>query len=146
MKRFDSTYRTILNTGVRRYNFNGEFAGLLCFCLDITLRKRIEQVIRQAQIERILTDITQSIHSSLNLNVIFQTAAEQVDRYLLPHKIFITKIVDRSELILLYESGLGSYVPNCNISLNDKLPVKEMLNNFDRLAQGQIIARDNTSL
>ncbi|MDJ0592380.1 MAG: diguanylate cyclase [Pleurocapsa sp. MO_226.B13] len=144
--RFDAVYRTILNTAVRRHNSKGEYAGLLCSCLDITQRKKIEEkVIRQAQTDRILADITQKIHGSLDLDIILQTAAEQVDRYLLADKVYIAKIIDKRRLCLLFESRLNSTNLTCNCSPTKQLPTKQLVDNFQQLAKGEIVAQDNTS-
>ena len=146
IRRFDDIYRTILNTAVRRHNSKGEYAGLLCSCLDITQRKKIEEkVIRQAQTDRILADITQKIHGSLDLDIILQTAAEQVDRYLLADKVSVTKIIGDRQLILLFESGLNSTDLACNFSSAKQLPTKQLVDNFEQLAKGEIVAQDNTS-
>ncbi len=146
LRRFDDTYRTMLNTAVRRHNSKGEFAGLLCSCLDITQRKKIEQqVIQQAQTDRILAEITQNIHSSLELDVILQTAVEEVNQFLLADKIFITKIVEDRRLTLSFESGLVNSCSSCEISGAKRLPTEEeLVRNFERLSQGEIITQNNT--
>ena len=146
LRRFDNIYRTILNTAVHRFNSKGEFAGLLCSCLDITQRKKAEvKMIQQAQTERILSKITQDIHSSLELNIILQTAAEQVNQFLLADKTFITQVIDDKELVLLFESGaVNSFNSlSCEAYKSEEL-IQELRNNFEQLSQGAIIARDDT--
>jgi PAS domain S-box-containing protein len=97
LRRFDNQYRLMLNTAVRRYNSQGEFAGFLCSCIDITQRKQMEQqVIQQAKVDRLLADITQKIYSSLELDIIIQTTVEAVNEFLQAEKILITKIVNNS--------------------------------------------------
>jgi diguanylate cyclase (GGDEF)-like protein/PAS domain S-box-containing protein len=154
LRRFDDTYRLMLNTAVRRHNSQGEFAGFLCSCLDITQRKKIEQqVIQQAKTDRILADITQKIHSSLELNIILQTTAEAVNQVLLAEKILITKIIDNlssadskinCKLNLLFESKLVNLPLNCKISTTETLPNQELLDNFEQLSQGAIVAKNDT--
>ena len=147
LRRFDNKYRTMLNTAVPRYDSKGEFAGLLCSCLDITQRTKIEQkVIQQAQTDRILAEITQNIHSSLELDVILQTTVEEVHQFLAAEKIFITKIVDERQLTLSFESGLFNSSSSYKISRARRLPTEELVENFERLSQGKIIIRDNTSV
>ena len=147
LKRFDNTYRTILNTAVRRYNDNGDFAGLLCSCLDITQRKKIEQkVIRQAQTDRILADITQNIHSSLELDIILQIAAEQVIDYLSIDKISIDKIVDRYRLYLLFEATKNNFSSSCKLSKKQDRYERVLVNCRKKLSQGEIVSSGNMSL
>ncbi|MGF1588470.1 MAG: diguanylate cyclase domain-containing protein [Pleurocapsa sp.] len=144
LKRFDNKYRTILNTAVHRYNSKGEFAGLLCSCLDITQRKKAEsKIIQQAKTERILSKITQDIHSSLELDIILQTAAEQVHQFLLADKTFITKVIDDQQLVLLFESSSMNAL-SCETCRGKKLPVKELKANFEQLSQGAIVACSDT--
>ena len=147
LRRFDDSYRTILNTAVIKLNPQGEFAGLLCSCLDITRRKKAEQqIIRQAHTDCILANITQKIHSSLDLDVILQTAIEQVNEYLLADKIFITKVVDSDRLILLFQQETAMSSNCCDMEVLNQLPVQQLIDNFERLSQGEIIASNNTSI
>lgn len=150
LKRFDNSYRLMLNTAVRRYSSQGEFAGFLCFCLDITRRKKIEQkVIQQAKTDRLLADITQKIHSSLDLNIILQTTTEAVKQVILTEKVSIMKIVAfscfkdnqvRRELILLFESESLGFPLSCETAVTKALPNQEFLTHYSQLAQGKIIA------
>jgi diguanylate cyclase (GGDEF)-like protein/PAS domain S-box-containing protein len=156
LRRFDYSYRMMLNTAVRRYNSQGEFAGFLCSCLDITQRKQIEQqVIQQAKTDRLLADITQKIHSSLKLEIIIQTTVEAVNQFLQAEKILITKIVDHPsltdgkincQLSLLFESRLVSFPFSSELYTPKTLPNQALLDNYDQLAQGEIIAQINNSV
>ncbi len=49
LRRADGTYRWVLNQGVARYLPDGEFAGYIGSCVDITDRKRSEQALREAE-------------------------------------------------------------------------------------------------
>jgi diguanylate cyclase (GGDEF)-like protein/PAS domain S-box-containing protein len=147
LRRFDNTYRTILNTAVRRQNLQGEFAGLLCSCLDITQRKKFEQkVVRQAHTDSILANITQDIHSSLNLDIILQTATEQVNQYLMAARILITKFVNNNQLTLLFGTEAANSSSFCNLVVSKQLPNQELIDNFERLSKGEIIGSNNISL
>jgi diguanylate cyclase (GGDEF)-like protein/PAS domain S-box-containing protein len=156
LRRFDYSYRMMLNTAVRRYNSQGEFAGFLCSCLDITQRKQMEQqVIQQAKTDRLLADITQKIYRSLDLEIILQTTAEAVNQFLQAEKILITKIVDHlsltdgkmnRQLSLLFESRLVSFPFICELHTPKTLPNQALLDNYDQLAQGEIIAQINNSV
>ncbi|BAZ46051.1 diguanylate cyclase with PAS/PAC and GAF sensors [Chondrocystis sp. NIES-4102] len=155
LKRFDNSYRLILNTAVRRYSSQGEFAGFLCFCLDITQRKKIEQkVIQQAKTDSLLADITKKIHSSLDLDIIIQTTAEAVKQFISAEKVSIMKIVAssslndnqlRRELILLFKSELVNFPLSCEIAATKALPNQELLSNYTQLALGKIIAFCNNA-
>ncbi|MCC0179790.1 diguanylate cyclase [Waterburya agarophytonicola K14] len=147
LRRFDDSYRTILNTAVRQHNEEGEFAGLLCSCSDITQRKITElKIAKQVQVERILTDIIQDIHSSLDIDLILQTATEKVNQYLSADRIFITKIINKNQLTLLFESEGGSFFTGCDLTKAKQLPNKDLIDNFTKLSQGEIIAANNISL
>lgn len=147
IRRFDCTYRTILNTAVRRYNSRGEFAGLLCSCLDITQRKKIEQkLLHKAETDRILAEITQNIHSYLDLDIILETSIEQINQYLQVDKIFIAKLFENHQIKLLFESGKSNTSLSCNLDYNQQLPRQEIIDNYEQLSQGKIITQDNLSL
>ncbi len=147
LRRFDNSYRAILNTAVRRLNSYGKFAGLLCSCLDVTQRKKAEQqIIRQAHTDRILADITQKIHSSLDLDIILQTATEQINEYLLADKILIAKIVNNNQLTLLFEQETAMSAKRCDMNVSSQLPNKKLADNFARLSKGEIIASNNISI
>lgn len=47
LKRFDGEYRWILDTGTPRFDSNGEFAGYVGSCIDITERKELEDKLKQ---------------------------------------------------------------------------------------------------
>ncbi|MGL5939549.1 MAG: diguanylate cyclase domain-containing protein [Waterburya sp.] len=151
LRRFDNSYRMMLNAGVRRYNSQGEFAGFLCSCLDINQRKQMEQqVIKQANTDRLLADISQKIHSSLDLEIIIQTTAEAVNHFLQAEKILITKVINNPsltnsgincELSLLFESKLVTFPFCCDIDTPETLPNQTLLNNYEQLAQGEITAQ-----
>ena len=145
LRRFDNTYRTILNTAVRRCNSKGEFAGFVCSCLDVTQQKKTEhKMLQQAQSDRLLTEITQNIHSSLEFDVILQTAADEVNQFLLADRISISKIVGDRKLSLLSQSTLTRLPLSCDLSLTRQLPNKVLADNFEQISQGEIIAQDNT--
>jgi diguanylate cyclase (GGDEF)-like protein/PAS domain S-box-containing protein len=43
LRRYDGAYRWILNTGVPRFNNNGDFVGFIGSCIDITQHKEMEE-------------------------------------------------------------------------------------------------------
>ena len=107
LRRFDNEYRTILNTAVYRSNSQGDI-GWLCFGLDITRRKKIkQQLIEQSHTDQILAKIVKDIYSSLNIDTILQTAANEINQFLLADRVFITKVTNNRRLNLLFESKLG---------------------------------------
>jgi diguanylate cyclase (GGDEF)-like protein/PAS domain S-box-containing protein len=142
--RFDRKYRWVLNTAVRRYTSDGKLAGLVGSCLDITQRKQIEdKLIQQAESNRILAEITQNIHSSLDLDVILQTAVEEVYQLLQAEKIFIVKVHENHLLTLLFESVSTDLSPSCEISTTANLSIDEFSENCDKLTAGKIVAQEN---
>ena len=83
LKRFDGRYRNILNTAVPRYNLKRKLVGFLCSGSDFTRHMEIEQqLIRQSHKDRILAKIAQKYYSSLNINQILQTAANEINEFL----------------------------------------------------------------
>lgn len=144
LRRFDNKYRTILNTAVYRSNYRGEFAGWLCFGLDITRRKNIEQrFIDQSHIDGALTKIVQDIYSSLDLDTILQTAADKINQLLSAERVFITKVANNRQLNLLFESKLAA-ASSCEVSDPQELFTKEVEDNRELLSQGAIVALDDT--
>ena len=144
MRRFDNKYRTILNTAVYRSNLQGEFTGWLCSGLVITRRKKIEQqLIEQSRTDQILAKIVKDIYSSLNINTILRTAANEINQFLLSDRVFITKVTKNRRLNLLFESK--SAASSCQVSDTKKLPIQEVVDNFELLTKGAIIARNDKS-
>ncbi|VEP17079.1 hypothetical protein H1P_5440001 [Hyella patelloides LEGE 07179] len=68
-------YRWIFTTGVPRFDSKGQFAGFVCSGIDISERKKTENLLaQQAKRNYILAEITKHIHESLELNTILETA------------------------------------------------------------------------
>ena len=145
LKRFDGKYRTVVNTAVRQENSQKKFIGFLCSCLDVTRYKAIEQqLIQQSHTDRILTKIAQNIYSSLNINLILQTATDEIVQFLAADRVFITKVSEGCQLNLLFESK-SAVSSSCELFDLKKLPVKEFNHNFDILKKKAIVALDHTS-
>jgi len=49
LKHADGKYRWVLDHGVPRYTADGEFAGYIGSCLDITERRRTEAALRESE-------------------------------------------------------------------------------------------------
>lgn len=49
LRRYDGEYRWLLDHGVPRFAHDGEFAGYIGSCIDITERRQIEESLRQGQ-------------------------------------------------------------------------------------------------
>ncbi|MGH7452228.1 MAG: PAS domain S-box protein, partial [bacterium] len=69
LRRADGEYRWVLDTGVPRFSPNGDFAGYIGLCLDITERKRAEEALRRAhdeleiKVEERSTDLSKAIEA-----------------------------------------------------------------------------------
>lgn len=61
LRRADGEYRWVLDRGVPRYTPDGEFAGFIGSCIDITARKRVVDDLRRtaARLERANADLEQ---------------------------------------------------------------------------------------
>ena len=63
------------------------------YCFDITFFKQTEyQLIRRAASDRLLAEITQKIHASLDLDQILQTTVAEVNQFLQAEKIQIIRV------------------------------------------------------
>jgi len=51
LKRFDGEYRWLLDTGVPRFDANGEFLGYIGSCVDISDHKFVELALRQSELD-----------------------------------------------------------------------------------------------
>ncbi len=77
--RDDGQYRWILNVGMPRYLEGGQFMGYVGSCLDITDRKKAQEIL-QKKLDQIvlMRKISQEIRHSLQPILIFQTGAHQL--------------------------------------------------------------------
>lgn len=64
LRRSDGEYRWILDTGVPRFESDGEFAGYIGSCIDITDQKRVEETLREREARlRLLLDAEEESRS-----------------------------------------------------------------------------------
>jgi PAS domain S-box-containing protein len=71
LKTVNQKSRWISNYAVPQFSLKGEFQGLVGYCFDITSLKKTEQkLIQRAASDRLLAQITQKIHASLELSLI----------------------------------------------------------------------------
>jgi diguanylate cyclase (GGDEF)-like protein len=97
---------------------------------------------RQAKFNQILAQITQNIHSSLDLDIILQTAVESVHQFLQAEIIFIAKIGECCQLTLLYESVLSELPLKCDLSVINEQILIENAENFEQLSIGKEVVQD----
>ena len=140
LKRFDNQYLWISNDAVPQFALNGEFQGLVGYCFDITTHKKIRQkLIQRAASDRLLAQMTQKIHASLDLDQILQTTAEEVNQFLQAEKIQINRVDQGNKLTLLFESSLNGEHPRCDLTRFQRFPVILFQNNLAQLSAGQIV-------
>ncbi|MGB5712003.1 MAG: diguanylate cyclase, partial [Waterburya sp.] len=144
LKRFDNQYRWISNYAVPQFTLNGEFKGLVGYCFDITSHKKIEQkLIQRAASDRLLTQIMQKIHASLDLEQILQTTVAEVNQFLQAEKIQISRVDQGSKLTLLFESKLNEQsFYCCDLAQSPRFPVLLFQHNLAQLSAGQIVTQD----
>jgi diguanylate cyclase (GGDEF)-like protein/PAS domain S-box-containing protein len=138
-------YSWIFTTGVPRFDEKGQFAGFVCSGIDISKRKKAEELLaQQAKRNYILAEITKHIHESLELATILQTTTEEINNFLLAEKITISKVEFSGKLKILSES-------NATKTLNNNLDLLPILDrdfwqiddNMARLEAGEIIVVEN---
>ena len=139
----DDNYRWISNQAVPQFTVDGEFEGLVGYCFDITSHKIAERkLIKRAVSDRLLAQITQQIHTSLNLEQILQTTVEEVKQFLLAEKIQINRVDEANQLTLLFESKLVGSPLSCDISEPKQIPAVLFANNLDLLSAGKSVTQD----
>ena len=136
----DGTYRWVLNTGVPRFTNSGKFAGFICSCVDITERKQAEELlIQQAKRDRLLAEITQRIHESLDLEVILSTAVEEINQFLSADKIAIAKVDSPNRSQILFESNNPQKANNSRVNHACQPNIFGLPENFEQLQKGEVL-------
>lgn len=139
LKNRDRQNRWISNYAVPQFDLSGKFQGLIGYCFDITSHKITEQqLIQRAASDRLLAQITQKIHASLELEQILQTTVVELSQFLAVEKIQIDRI-DDSQLTLLFESQVNEQGSSCNVLEPQQVPQTQFQNNIARLSAGQIV-------
>ena len=140
---FDANYRWISNYAVPQFTVSGEFKGLVGYCFDITSHKITEQkLIKRAASDRLLAQITQKIHTSLDLEQILQTTVDEVKQFLMAEKIQIDGVDEANQLTLLFESRLVGSPLSCDISEPKQIPSVLFARNLDLLSAGKSVTQD----
>jgi diguanylate cyclase (GGDEF)-like protein/PAS domain S-box-containing protein len=133
----------ISNHAVPQFSLQGEFQGLVGYCFDITSLKKTEQkLIQRAASDRLLAQIIQKIHASLELDQILQTTVDEVKQFLLAEKIQINRVESTEQLTLLFESRLFDSPLSCDISEPKQVPSNLFQHNFPQLLSGKSVSQD----
>lgn len=142
----ENQYLWMSNTAVSQFTVGGEFEGLVGYCFDITSIKKTEyQLIRRAVSDRLLAEITQKIHASLDLDQILQTTVVAVNQFLQAEKIQIIRVKQNQQLTVLFESRLNVEYLNCDLGKPPRLPAILFQNSLRLLAAGQIVTQDKAN-
>lgn len=144
--RFDGTYRWMYTTAVRRSNTDDQFVGLIGSCIDITPRKQIEEKLeQQAESNRIVAEITKTIHSSLDLDYVLKTTVAEISQFLQAKKISIIKVAGKDNFKILLESVSTSSdnEQSCSLDLAQKQSIIQIPDNLARLTAGEVVAMNN---
>lgn len=145
LKIFNQKCRWISNYAVPQFTVEGEFKGLVGYCFDITSLKKTERkLIQRAASDRLLVQITQKIHASLELEQILQTTVDEVKQFLLAEKIQINRVEATGNLTLLVESRLIDSPLSCDIAEPKQLPITLFANNIRQLSAGKSVSQDFT--
>ena len=147
LKSSNHKYRWMSNYAVPQFDLDGSFQGFVGYCFDITARKATEhQLIQRAKSDRLLAQITQKIHASLELEQILQTTVVELNQFLLAEKIQIDRVDGNSQLTLLFESKLIGQNFSCDMAESQQVPQALFQINIARLSAGQIVDRDLGSI
>ena len=140
---YQGEYRWVLTTGVPRFDSRGKFAGFVCSGIDISARKKAENLLKQkASRDYILAEITKHIHESLELNTILQTATEEVKSFLEAEKIIISKIESPHKFRILSESN-SLRLDSCEVSSFLDREFWQLDTNLTRLEAGELVIIEN---
>ena len=133
-------YRWLLSTTVPRFNGGGKLAGFISSCIDISERKKAEELIaRQAERDRILAQITQRIHESLDLQIIAQTAVIEIHRFLQVERLMITKITSPQTAEVLATAFMPKWAASNHVFLSSQQIQLDWQHHLSQLKQGEIV-------
>ena len=136
----EGKYRWLLSNTVPRFNGGGKLAGFISSCIDISERKNAEELIaQQAERDRILAQITQRIHESLDLQVIAQTAVTEIHQFLQVERLMIAKITSLKTAEVLATAFTPGWITNSNVSLSPKHIKLDWQHYLSQLEQGKIV-------
>lgn len=140
----EGEYRWVLTTGVPRFDSKGKFAGFVCSGIDISPRKKAENLLeQQARRDYILAEITKHIHESLELNTILQTATREVTSFLEAEKIIIGKIESHNNFRILSVFNSLNVSNSCDVSPLLDREFWQLDANLARLQEGELIVLEN---
>jgi diguanylate cyclase (GGDEF)-like protein/PAS domain S-box-containing protein len=142
--RRDGEYCWVINIGIPRFTNEGEFTGYIGSCTDISDRKQAEEILaQQAQRERLLSQIVQHIHKSLELEHILTAAVEEINNFLCVERIVIFKLDEQQNSRLFYETVMPGLATNWELTTGSQQELKEILDRFKQFKRGQILAIDD---
>ena len=142
----DGNYRWLLSTTVPRFNGSGKLVGFISSCIDISERKNAEELVaRQAESDRTLAQITQSIHESLDLEVIAQTAATEIHRFLQVERLVITKITPPQTAEVLATASMPEWAASDRGFLTSQQIKIDWQNYLLQLRQGKMVTLEKQS-
>jgi len=144
--RKDGTKRWLLARGERWYNDKCEVIGLRGTALEITERKQAESELKR-HIQNTLTmyELSQNIHTSLDLDLVYQETHKAVQK-LMPCDAFLIALLDKKQQLIddvyLWDHGkrwprdqhpIGEGLTNYIISTGKPLLVNEWTDEHTRL-------------
>jgi PAS domain S-box-containing protein len=85
LRRYDGEYRWILDHGIPRFSPGGDFLGYIGSCIDITERRKIEEVLHQSE-DRMAGIINSAMDAIISVDsqqrvILFNRAAEKMFGY-----------------------------------------------------------------
>ena len=102
LRRHDGEWRWMFDTGMPRFTPDGNFAGYIGSCIDITERKRAEESLaRRAEEQAALYQITDRLHRAESLSEVYDSALDAILRAL---------PCQRASILLFDESGVMRFV------------------------------------
>ncbi len=142
--RRDGEYRWVINMGIPRFTNDGDFSGYIGSCTDISDRKQAEEILaQQAQRERLLSQIVQHIHKSLELEHVLTAAVEEINNFLCVERIVVFKLDEQQNSRLFYETVTPGLAASWEVTTGSQQELKEILDRFKQFKRGQILAIDD---
>lgn len=123
------------------YDAQGEIEFIIATGIDVTEQRRVwNQLEFQYRQTRLLSELTDKIRMSIELEEILQTTVTEVQQLLACDRVLVIKIQPNHRALLISEAVLDELPPMLGYELADPLLMGEYLTRYRR---GKVLAIDN---